>query len=145
MSACQRNEWFWLHHPHSEDLIPLLFPLNLPSSLPLNQVNYEKGQATVTLFVRFWHPGRYWRCVVKGGDLSELKLKKLVDIEFASSRWLHLFLLVHCYICRKGTSVQDLSLWLQANVPNSVIFTAWPSIFITCYNSGFGIDPAILI
>lgn len=144
MGACQRNEWFWLHNPDSEDPMPLLFPLNLPSSLPLNQVKYEKGQATVTLFACFWHPGRYWRCVVKGG-LSELKLKKLVDIEFASSRWLNLFLLVHCCICRKGTSVQDLSLWLQASMPNSVIFAAWPSIFITCYNSGFGIDPAILI
>ena len=30
-------------------------------------------------------------------------------------------------------------------MPNSVIFAAWPSIFITCYNSGLGFDPAILI
>lgn len=30
-------------------------------------------------------------------------------------------------------------------MPNNVVFAAWPSVFITCYNSGFGLDPAVLI
>lgn len=80
------------------------------------------------------------------GGLSEPNQKKLVDTEFALSRLLIFFFSLH--IIKSVGKRHQLESCHSGSRPACQILSssvAWPSIFITCYNSGIGLDPAVLI
>ena len=80
------------------------------------------------------------------GGLSESNQKKLVDTEFAMSRLLIFF--SSLYIIKSVGKRHQLKSCHSGSRPACQILSssaAWPSIFITCYNSGIGLDPAVLI
>lgn len=77
--------------------MPHLFPLLNLSVLPLKQINYEKGQATVISFGSFWHHGR---CRVLGRRVSGRALETWGWC-ICSEQIMMVFLLMDHSVCRK--------------------------------------------
>lgn len=96
-------------------------------------MNYIKVQAN------------YCICMFLAWGVVSSKPKELVDIEFALSR---VIFFPSLYIVKSVGKEHQLKICHSGSRPACQILSSLlhgQAYFITCYNSGFGLDPAILI